>query len=264
MSALVTVAQSIYQDWEFIEQMMRREAKILFGRSIIGVGWLVLRPLIQSLSYVAVVWILARGALVDGTSPVQYTIYVIVGTAIWQILQRQLEEASNMIRDRAEMITQSNYPLASLPLQSLITATLGPLTTLVACVPFAGLFVGYSWTLLLLPVAVLLSVCFSIGIAWGVMIVGYFLRDLKDVLGILLGLAVFVSPVMLTPSMIGPTNWWIIELNPLSYPILCVREAIFGNFTLRYWLVLVAMAAGSMIVGAQMVQIAKLAINRYL
>jgi lipopolysaccharide transport system permease protein len=264
MPAFVTVLGSLHRDREFIFQMARREMRILFSRSAVGIGWLVIRPFIQSLTYVAVVWILSSATLTDGTSPANYAVYVLAGTAAWQISQRQIEDASGLIRDRAEMITQSNYPLASLPLQSLAATLIGPVVSLVVCVAFVAGTSGLTWNILLLPVAVALIVLFGIGLSWILMIAGYFLRDLKDILGVTLGLAVFVSPVMLTPEMIGPDRWWLIGLNPLSHPVLCVRDAILGTFHPQSWAILAAMAAAMFVVGARAVLAAKLAINRFL
>ncbi len=264
MPAFVTVLGTLHRDREFIFQMARRELRILFSRSVIGIGWLVIRPFIQSLTYVAIVWILSSAALADGTSPANYAVYVLAGTAAWQILQRQIEEASGLIRDRAEMITQSNYPLASLPLQSLVATLMGPVVSLAVCVAIVASSSGLTWNILLLPVAIALVVVFGIGVSWILMIAGFFLRDLKDILGVILGLAVFASPVMLTPEMIGPDRWWLIGLNPLSHPVVCVRDAIFGTFHPQSWLILAALASGMFVIGARAVLAAKLAINRFL
>ena len=90
------------------------------------------------------------------------------------------------------------------------------------------------------------------------------LKDLREVVTIILGLLVYVSPVLLSEAMVGEKLWAVVMLNPLSHVIVCFRDVFQGEFHAASWALFVAMAGLAVVTGAWVIGRTKTLINEYI
>ena len=244
--------------------MAARELKETTKGAMLGLIWLVLRPFIQVAAYVIIVTFIFGARLGPDSSPYDYPLYVLSGMAVWQLVQRSLEEATVLIRDRTEVLKQVIYPLETLPLTSMLASMLGPGVGLFVYLCLAMVAGQLSWSVLLLPAALLLISMLVLGLAWLFMIVGVVLKDLREVVSVVMGLMIYFTPVLLSESMVGERLWSLILLNPFSHLIICFRDTLMGEFHIVSWVILTSLAIGSFLAGTWAVHRTKLIINEYI
>jgi ABC-type polysaccharide/polyol phosphate export permease len=249
---------------EFIRETVLHEFRTRHRGSALGWSWLVLRPLLETAVYVAVISLLVRSALPSTGGIFAYAIYVLAGMIPWQILSKTLAEAPSLIRDRMEIVKQVIYPIEILPLNSLLFSMLGGCVTLGVYLVLGVVSGGLSWTIILIPVPMLLLVGFTIGISWAMMIVGIVLKDLREITAIFLGLLVYLSPVVATPALVGATGWRLIMLNPLAHIIICFRDVFQGQFHPLSWGLFLLITIAALFLGAAILMRARLRINEYI
>jgi lipopolysaccharide transport system permease protein len=261
---LLVLLRSIYRNREFVLAMAAREVRGLNKGALLGIAWLVLNPFIKVATYVAIVSYVFAQRLGADSGPFDYALYVLSGMVPWQLMTRVFEDSPGLVRERQELVKQVIYPIETLPVSGLIMGVIS------AAVNFAVLLVlsvvagriGLSW--LLLPIPVVLLFAMLIGTAWIFSIVGVVLKDLREIISVLLGLLVFVSPVVLSPSLVGDSVWRLVLLNPLAHVVICFRDVFDGTFTPISWAIFVAMSVLLLGAGAYVMGRAKTMINEYI
>lgn len=264
MSAIVSVPRSLVANWAFARAMAARDLKGLNKGAILGIAWIVVRPLVQVAAYVVIVTYVFGARLGPDAGPLDYALYVLPGLVAWQAMQRTLEEAPSLIRDRMEVLKQVVYPVETLPVTAMFSSLLGPAVALALYLVVALSQGKLPWSAVLLPLPLALLVVMMLGASYLFMVVGVLLKDLREIVGVLLGLLIYFSPVLLSEAMVGERLWSLIMLNPLSHVVVCFRDVLRGGFHPASWAVFAATSAIVFGLGAMLIHRAKLTINEYL
>ena len=110
-----------------------------------------------------------------------------------------------------------------------------------AVVSLAILFVVYvpllGWppaSALWLPVVVMPLILLTLGLVWFVSALGVYLRDLRQVVAVVLMVTPFMCPLFFPFTVFGNFNAWVarvIKLNPLTIPLIELRQILFFHQT---------------------------------
>ncbi len=249
---------------ELIWEMAKRDLKMINKGAFLGYIWLILGPLVQTAAYVVIVSFVFRSRLGVDSGPLDYALYVLGGMVPWQIITRSLQEAPTQIRDRMELVKQVIYPIETLPLTSLIVSSFSALMTMVIFLVLNFFYGTATLGLLLIPIPAFLLIIMILGISWIFSVVGVFFKDLREMVAILIGLLVYLSPVVASPEMVGETVWRYIMFNPLSHIVICFRDIYYLQFHPWSWLIFILMAALSFILGGWVINRTKVLINQYI
>ena len=261
MSPTLGVYRSLAANWSFAKAMAAREMRALYQGSLLGLAWLIIRPLIQVVAYVAIVSYVFGVRLGPTAGPVDYALHVLSGLFAWQAVQRSLEEAPSLVRDRIEILKQVIYPIETLPVTAMMSSLLGPAVVFAVYLAMASVTGQLSWTIVLLPFPLALMILFILGSSWILMVVGAIVKDLREMIAVVLGLLVYFSPVLLTKEMVGERLWTLVLLNPLAHVVICFRDVLTGSLHPTSWTVFAVSAGMVFLVGGWLIQRTKLAIN---
>lgn len=261
---VIAVMSSMLRHRVFAWEMAKHELRSLFQGSMLGISWLALRPLVQTGAYIFLVGFVFQARLGDRGSYFDYTIYVLTGMVAWEYMSKALAETPMLIRSRMAIVSQVVYPVETLPLASLLVGAVGPSVTLVIVLILGTLGGSLAWTTIFIAIPIFMLLAFLIGVGWIFMFVGVVVKDLAEVVGVLLGLMVYFSPVILKEAMVGPRLWQLIQLNPLSHVVICVRDVFYGTFNPISWLIFAAMTILALAIGGWIVSLAKVKINEFL
>jgi lipopolysaccharide transport system permease protein len=255
---------SIVRNRELIVEMAVRDMKGAGKGALLGHAWLVINPLLQTAAFVAIVSYVFRVRLPGGAGPLDYALYVLSGMVPWHITTRSLQESTSLIRERMELVKQVIYPIETLPLTSILVNSLASLVTLALFLVLGAIAGKIEPTVLLLPLPLALLVLLLLGTSWILSIAGVLLRDLREIVSIVLGLLVFVSPVVLHEAMVGEKLWSVVMLNPLAHVVVCFRDVFQGEFHALSWTIFAAAAALAFSCGAWVIGRTKTLINEYI
>ena len=258
------LVQSIVRNRELTVEMAKRDLKGAGKGAVLGRAWLVINPLLQAAVYVLIVSYVFRVRLPGSAGPLDYAAYVLAGMVPWHVMTRTLQESTVLIRDRMELVKQVIYPIETLPLTSILVNLLAALVTLAVFVALGAAAGSLAPTALLLPLPAALLVVLLLGASWILSIAGVLLKDLREIVAIVLGLLVFMSPVVLSEAMAGEKLWGVVMLNPLAHVVVCFRDVLFGEFHAASWSVFVATACLAFLAGAWVIRRAKTLINEYI
>lgn len=255
---------SLIRHRELVWQMSWREIKGATQGAVLGWLWIVLRPLIQTAAYVVVVSLIFRARMPDGGGPFDYAVYVLSGMVPWQILTKTLETAPSLIRERMELVKQVIYPIETLPMTGLIAGSIGSLVTLLVFM-ILSLSTGQAvWTWILLPLPVALLIGFALGTSWVFMIAGVLFKDLREIVALALNLLVYLSPVVVSESMVGPSTWKWLMWNPLTHFVICFRDVFLAEFHAGSWAISAGLTLLMLLLGSWTIKRTKTLINEYI
>jgi len=243
--------------------MAGRELRAVNRGSLLGLGWLILKPLMQVSIYVVIIGYVFALRLPETSGNFGYVLHILSGLFVWQFMQRIFEEAPSLVRDRTEFLRQVVYPLETLPVTSVIMQlpALGAgvfVFTIVAA--FDAVLSPY---ILLFPIALGFFLMFLLGSAWILMVVGMFFRDMKDIINIIMGVLFYVSPVLLDETMVKPEVWAWVTLSPFAHVIISMRDGLYGTFHAESWVIFSGMSVTLFFIGAISVQYFKSKIQNY-
>jgi len=207
--------------WDVIAVLIERDLKVLYKRSLLGIGWALAGPLLQLLIFVL---IFRRVLFV----PVEnYASFVFIGVLVWGWFHASLVQSTSLITNNRALVRQPGFPLALLP-----HVTVGVrLFHFALAIPFlAGLLwwqgVRPAWSWLSLPVLILAQFALTTGVAYPLAALNVRMRDTQHIVGVALQLLMYLTPIFYSlesvPEALRP---WLC-LNPMVFVIETWRSVL--------------------------------------
>jgi lipopolysaccharide transport system permease protein len=237
---------------ELVWEMTRREMLERYSGQILGSVWAVGLPLLTMGIYVFAFLVLFQGRLPGSNSSLGYAVFVLAGLAPWMAVQEALGRGPTAISSNANLVKQIVFPNEVLPLRVAlgVVPTLGiGIAVVVALASIGGL--GGWLTVPLLIVAIACHVVMTAGLVYALAGIGVFIRDVRDVVAVMLSIGLFLQPIFYGPGVAPRPLELVFYLSPVSYLIWCYRDAlVYGELTRPViWLVTPVMSALLFLVG---------------
>lgn len=213
---------------ELIWQLFKRDFLMQYKKSFLGVGWILLAPLIGFASWV---FMNAAGVLTPGDMDFPYPAFVIISTTLWGFFTSSVIAASRTLKAGQGFIGQVHYPHHIMLVKELLQAYSNFLinfvfvTVLLFCFSVNLNFLYYITPLLVLPMFVVAA---SIGLTAS--IINVISMDVEKGLGYVLGFLMFLTPVVYTADNKTGIVKTILTCNPMTYLHGSARDLIvFGQ-----------------------------------
>lgn len=227
-SALLDVRSMVRELIDFREllaQMVRRDLLLRYKQTVMGFGWAVFMPLVNTLIFSVV---FSRVAPVDTGMP--YPLYAYSGLVAWNFVASSLRFGVVSLTSNSTLISKVYFPREIFPFSAVIVALVD---TAVASLMLVALMAWYGvvpgWPILLLPVIVVVHVAFTAGVALLLAMGHLFYRDVKYLFEIVLNVGMFATSVVYPIDRIGGSLGAILALNPLTGIIDAYRAVVLQN-----------------------------------
>ena len=202
-----------------------RDVKVRYKQTALGAAWAILQPLFMMIIFTIFFGRLAAVA----SAGIPYPLFALAGLVPWTFFSNAITASGNSLVGSANLITKVYFPRLIVPAAAMLA---GLVDFLLAFLLLCVLMIYYRVTLtaqvLFLPVLILLTALFGLGVGTWMAALNVKYRDVRFALPFLIQLWLFVSSVIL-PSSSVPQKWrWILLLNPMSGIIEGYRSALFG------------------------------------
>jgi lipopolysaccharide transport system permease protein len=207
---------------ELLMQMTKRDLLIRYKQTIMGFGWAVFMPLVNTAIFTIV---FTRVAPIDTGLP--YPLYAYSGLLAWNFTASSLRFAVVSLTGNASLVTKIYFPREVFPFSAVLVALVDTAigaVVLVAMMAWYG--VGVSWTILLLPVIVLVHMTLTAAAALLLAMGNLFYRDIKYLFDIVLSVAMFATSVVYPIDRIGGVLGQVLALNPVTIIIDAYRAVL--------------------------------------
>ena len=204
-----------------VYNMVGRNLKVKYRRSVLGVLWTLLSPL----SLVGIYYFVFK-VILKVDSP-NYLAYLVSGILPWAFFSQSVMEGMESISGNANLISKIPVPLQVFPLVG--TAT--NFVTLIIAVPImigvalvSGIHLGPSLLALPLFLGVIALIGYAAALILGLLFV-YF-QDLRHITALLIQLWFYGTPVLYRAEMIPHQYKFLIYLNPIGSAIVSIHEIL--------------------------------------
>ncbi len=217
---------SVWRYRHFIFSSIQLDFRARLARSRLGVAWLVLQPLAQVAIYALILSSVLAAKLPGIENKYSYAIYLMAGMLAWSLFSEIVTRCLTIFIENGNLLKKIVFPKICLPLIVSGTALVNNLLLFLAIIlVFAILGHTPGWTLLWLPVMLVLIVALGTGLGLILGVLNVFMRDVGQVVPVLLQFCFWFTPIIYMPSMLPETYRDILELNPL-FPLVTSYQAI--------------------------------------
>ncbi len=189
--------------------------------------WAVLNPLLLMLTYAFVFGLVLQTRWPNDTTASGFVLYFLAGMMPWLPFSEALARAPQAVLEHRNFVKKLRFPIEIVP----VTQTLaGLITQAIALVFFVAAIIiareRVPLSVFWLPVLLIPQVLLTLGLSWFLSALGAFLRDLGQIMGFLLTMWFFITPICY-PEQNLPT--WVLPVfgkNPI-YILVRGYRAIF-------------------------------------
>lgn len=216
---------------QLIAQFVVREVHTRYRQSFLGLGWLVLTPLLTLAVYTLVFRFVFQSRWDGGdVSTMAFAFRLFVGLSLFHFLAECLTKAPRAIVDQPNLVKKVVFPLPVLIWTQALAALVQ--LTLALGLLFIGLWIETGqipWGVLGFPIVLVPVLYLTLGLSWMLSAIGVYLRDTQQVIGLALSLMLFLTPIFYPLSAL-PISWqgWM-QWNLLAYWIEVLRQLIFEH-----------------------------------
>lgn len=209
-----------------LQQLISRDFKVKYKRSILGVVWSLLYPLLT----MAVMAIVFSNVFKFSTPGVNYLVYLMSGLVMFNYFSEASNLAMSSVVANFSLLNKIYIPKYIFPLSKCLFVGINFLLTLIPL--YLIIFVtgtGINILHLLLPFAFLCLFMFTLGMGLILATISVFLRDMFYIYGILIMTWTYLTPIMYDITLISAKLQPFLKLNPLYHYINFAREIILYN-----------------------------------
>lgn len=221
-----------------LQQLVARDFKVKYKRSVLGVLWSVLNPLftmiILNLVFSNLFGLSKYGDVKD------YPVYLLTGLVLFNYFSEATNLSLGAVVGNFNLITKVYMPKYIFPLSKVLSSALNLVFSLVALYMIAGVEVlrhqlVLTWANFLLPYDLICLVIFAIGMGMVLSALTVFFRDMYYIYGVILTAWTYFTPVMYPISMVHGKQWWVpylltaMKINPLYQYLSYARTVVLNG-----------------------------------
>ena len=215
-----------------IQSLVARDLKARYRGSVLGFLWSFVNPLLL-LSVYSFVFTVVMPSRVEGLEP--YSLFMFCGLLPWTWFTSSLLESATVLVSGGNLIRKVLFPAEVLPIVTVLAAfvhfCLG-LLIVVGGIAYYQIDVSLA-ELVWLPVIVLVQLILTLALALLISVITVHFRDMRDLLGNLITLWFFATPILYPLSKVPERMQPVMKLNPFTHLARAYQEVLFlpGGFT---------------------------------
>lgn len=214
--------QDLFASRELAWQLLRKNISVQYRQSLLGIFWAFVPPIVTAIGFT-----FANNAKIVniGATDIPYPAYVMFSMALWQTFTEALNGPILGVNSAKPMLAKINFPR-----EALILAKLGEvffnfgIKLILIMLVFIWFRIPVSWTVILAPVALIHLV--MLGTAFGLLLapLSALYNDISKGLTLLIGVWLFLTPVVYPDPRGGGLVAKLVQLNPVTPLLVTMRE----------------------------------------
>ncbi|UCC65163.1 MAG: ABC transporter permease [Anaerolineae bacterium] len=225
---------------ELLYNLVVRDLKVRYKKSVLGVAWSLLNPLFMMLVF-TVVFTVMQPSKIE-----RFPLFVLCALLPWDFFRGSVTRATGSIVGNAHLIKKVYFPREALPLSVVLSNLVNFLLALVVLFGMMVLLRGpFTAWLLYLPLLIVTQIIFSVGIALILCTINVFYRDMQHIMEVLMLAWFFVTPVFWDHTILPETArflgvLWPVRrltfiLNPMASLISAYRDILYFGRNIDFY-----------------------------
>ncbi|MCU1348501.1 MAG: tagG 3 [Acidobacteria bacterium] len=213
---------------QLIAALTARDLKARYRGSLLGFFWSLANPLLLLGVYTLVFTKFFPAQVVK-----PWPLFLFIGILPWTFFSGAILEATNAISGNAALIKKVMFPAEALPIVVVVSHLVHFVLALPVLLAAKGIFAllgqtTFRWTIVLVPLLMLIQTAFVAGIALTVSSASILFRDLRDIITNLMQLGFFVTPIIyLIDGVDSRILRALLRLNPMTPFVIAYQHLLF-------------------------------------
>lgn len=226
-----------------IQSLVSRELKARYRGSVLGFFWSFANPLLLLLVYTFVFSYVMRPP--EGIH--DYALFLFCGLLPWTWFQTSLVESSGVLISGGNLIKKVMFPAEILPIVTVLSNLVHFLFGLIILIVFLVYYQAPLQPLELLwfPIVVIVQLVLTLGFALILSALTVHFRDIKDILGNVMTLWFFATPIIYSWKNPPAQIRRFLDLNPFTHLAVSYQEILYFDGPFGHWKWLLALGGGS-------------------
>lgn len=212
-----------WHDWFLVSELVKRDFKARYDRSVLGMFWCVLEPTLTLGLLYSVFSFVFKSAIPN------FPLYLISGIVFYQFFTATSSSAMRSIRDNKALITKVKVPLWTYPVTKAVSSLVNFLFALIPLVAVVLLtHVPLRPTMFLLVYSTACMLLFALGVGLVLASLAVFFHDIAFLWGFACMLFMYATPVFYPDTALLNGHRYMLYFNPLYHIIHFSRTALNG------------------------------------
>ena len=223
-----------------LQELMRKNIKLQYRRSVLGVFWTFLQPLLTM-----IILSLVFSEMIPGNKKIRnFPVYLLIGRLVFDFFSNSTKKAMRSIRENSSIIKKVYVPKYVYPLSGILSTFI---TFLISLTVLVVVVIFYAFTpkavpftpyilLSVVPIGILCILSMGIGMILATMAV--FFRDVEYLYEVFLMLLMYLTPIFYSPEAIKNSfASAVMHLNPLYSIVSAFRSCVlYGQLFDMNWI----------------------------
>ena len=227
---MISLRQKIWQYRFLFEELVKRDFKKKYKRTVLGMMWSVLSPLLTLM-----VMRLVFTQFFGRTTP-HYTTYLFCGNLVFSCFNESTSQGMTSLMGNASIFTKVNVPkylfLFSKNVQTLINFGLSLCVFFLFCILD---HITFTWKFILLLYPIVCLVLFNVGVGLVLSALFLFFRDIQYLWSVFTQLLMYMSAIFYTIDRYSPEVQNLFLLNPIYLFIRYFRKIVIEATIPTIW-----------------------------
>ena len=222
MAMDATTKKTFERNWFTLTSLISRDFKLKYRRSVLGVVWSVLNPLLMMCVLAAVFSFFLRFAEIE-----HYPLYLILGNTLFGVMSDSTSTAMTSIIESSSLIKKIRIEKMIFPLEKVLFALVNFCLALIA-VAAVMIFVQVVPTLniLFLPLLLVYVLLFSAGLSLLLSALAVFFRDVCHLWSVVITAWTYATPLFYPVSILPEWMVAIEQFNPMYHYVTYFRDIV--------------------------------------
>lgn len=221
---MTVFSSELYKYKNLINELVQRDIKKKYRRSVLGIVWSMLNPLLMMLITAMVFSNLFKFDVQN------FALYLLTGQLVFTFYSEATNFAMGSILENGHLIKKVYMPKYLFPLSRVCSSGVNLCFTfpaMLAVMLYTNQAITFKLLFCLIPLILLFFFCLGVGLLLSAYAV-YF-RDLFHLYGVLLTALNYATPIFYPVSIIPEEYKFLITYNPLTYYLESFREIVYNN-----------------------------------
>jgi lipopolysaccharide transport system permease protein len=206
----------LYRHGALIRNFVKRDLQARYKGSAIGLFWSILHPLVMLVLYTYIFSAILRVRVGAAEGTGSFAIYLFCGLLPWNAFAEGVNRSTSVVLEHANLIKRTVFPSEVLPIYPVVSGIFNQLIGLgILLVALLVTSHPLSPLILLLPAILLLQFALTAGLAWIVAGITVFVRDLGQIVGMVMTIWIFLTPIFYPPTLVPERLRFLMAANPM-------------------------------------------------
>ncbi len=225
--------REMFEGRELLYFLIWRDLKVRYKQAILGIGWVVINPIMSMIMYTLV---FGNAAGLNNRLPGhkhEYSVFVYSALLPWQLFAYALSSGGMSLVSQQNIVKKIYFPRLFIP-----TATVGgaivdmAISFVIVIILAIWNHIPFSPMLLMLPLFIALGLLNSLGAAYLLSGLTVKYRDFRFLIPFMSQVLMFASFVAFPPALVDGSKWkWLLYANPMYGVVAGFRRCILSDFS---------------------------------